>query len=346
MPASGTNIFRPFSAKPASVGCAMSCTASGSQLGEPASKASVACASPVAMRERYLRFCARLPAAAIAPPASSTVERYGPGSSARPISSSATAISTKPKPGPPYSSSNIMPVQPWSAIFCHKAASYAVSVSIRRRTSAMGHSAEKNFRAEFFNTCCVSVNPNCMAVSSVALGQSQHEMAHDVALDLRRARFDGVAPRTQPIIGPLSVVESEFGAACQLAVWSEQFHGDLLEALIQLAPENLLDGAFRAGLAGFHHAADGAHLVQAHDFDFGVALRQLLPDDRVLGGGASVAFDAAGQFHEARKLALEGDLEACPQKRALVHQRAEGHVPTVVDAAHYVGDGHAHVIEE
>src|ERR1022692_2182328 len=121
--ASGTNIFRPLSAKPASVGCALSCTAPGSQLAEASSSASVACASPSEMRERYFRFWAGLPAASMATPASRTVERYGPGSRARPISSSATAISTKPRPRPPYSSSKMMPVQPWCAIFCQSAAS-------------------------------------------------------------------------------------------------------------------------------------------------------------------------------------------------------------------------------
>src|ERR1035438_7878451 len=210
----------------------------------------------------------------------------------------------------------------------------------------MGQTAEKNSRAEFFNTCWVSVSPNCMAISSVALWQSQDEVADDVALDLGGAGFDGVAARPQPSVGPLAVVEGDFGAARQLAVWAEQLHGDLLEALIQLAPEDLLDGTFRTGLAGFHHAADGAQLVEAHDFDFGVALRQLLADDRVFGGGAPVAVDAVRQLDQARELAFEGDLEAGAQQRALVRQCAEGHVPTVVDAAHDVGDGHAHLFEE
>src|ERR1039457_4021621 len=182
--------------------------------------------------------------------------------------------------------------------------------------------------------------------ASVALGQSQDEVADDVALDLGRAGFDGVAARAQIGVGPLAAVEGEVGAARQLAVWPEQLHGHLLEALIQLAPEDLLNRPFRTGLAGFHHAADGAHLVEAHDFDFGVALRQLLADDRVLGGGPSVAFDAVRQLDQARELAFEGDLQAGAQQRALVHQGAERHVPTVVNTAHHVRGGHAHVFEE
>src|ERR1017187_9438754 len=68
--ASGTNIFRPFSAKPASVGCALSYTAPGSQRASASSNAKVARASPIEMRERYLRFWAGLPAASMATPAS------------------------------------------------------------------------------------------------------------------------------------------------------------------------------------------------------------------------------------------------------------------------------------
>src|SRR5450755_733903 len=102
----------------------------------------------------------------------------------------------------------MMPVQPWCAIFCHMGGSYAASVSMSRRTSAMGHSAEKNSRAEFFKTCWVSVNPNCMALSLIALGQTQDKVSDDVALDLGRAGLDGIAARPQVGVRPLTFVES------------------------------------------------------------------------------------------------------------------------------------------
>src|ERR1035438_2373706 len=98
----------------------------------------------------------------------------------------------------------------------------------------MGHSAEKNSRAEFFNTCCVSVNPNCTAASSVALRQSQHEVSDDVALNFGCAGFDGIAPRPQVRVGPLAIVESAVARSRQLAIRAEHFHGDLLQALVQL----------------------------------------------------------------------------------------------------------------
>ena len=65
--------------------------------------ASVALASPPAIRLSHVSFCAAEPASRIARPPSS-VERNGPGMTARPISSISTVRSTKPSPVPPYSS--------------------------------------------------------------------------------------------------------------------------------------------------------------------------------------------------------------------------------------------------
>src|SRR5262249_21139848 len=52
----------------------------------------------------------------------------------------------------------------WLASLLHKAASYAVGVSMALRTSAMAHSPAKNLRAVSFSICWLSDNPNCMIV--------------------------------------------------------------------------------------------------------------------------------------------------------------------------------------
>ena len=88
-------------------------------------------------------------------------------------------------------------------------------------------------------------------------------------------------------------------AAEKLAVGAEQFLRDLLEALVELAPENFLDGAFGARHAGGGDAAEGAHLIEAHDFDFRAALREFLANDGIFGGGAAVAYGGASEFDEA-----------------------------------------------
>src|SRR4051794_31703583 len=147
-------------------------------------------------------------------------------------------------------------------------------------------------------------------------------MPDDVALDLRGPRFDGVAPRAQVAVRPLAVVDRARVAAFQLAVWTQQLLRDLLEALVQLAPENLLDRALGSGDAGRADAAEGAHLVRAHGFDFDVALRQFLADDGIVGGGAAVPLHGARQLDEPIHVALVGDLQAGAERAALVHQRA------------------------
>src|SRR5579872_972055 len=151
-----------------------------------------------------------------------------------------------------------------------------------RRTSAIGNSAGKNSRAEFFSTCCVSVSPNCM---SVALGESEDEVAEDEALNFRRARFNRIPAGAQVAVGPLAFVDDIRRALRELSVLAEHFLRDLVEALVELAPEDFLDGPFRPRHAALIDAAVGAHLIEAHDFDFGVTLGELLADDRI--GGAS-----------------------------------------------------------
>ncbi len=148
-PASGTNSFSPFRAG--------IWTASGSQDALDSSIASVAVASPLAIAER----CFVAPAAFRAAPARS-VEMYGPGTSARPISSVSAASSTSPSPMPPASSGNTTPRNPCSAILRHSLGSCAVSVSMMRRTSDIGHSAAKNLRALFLRICWDSLSPNCI----------------------------------------------------------------------------------------------------------------------------------------------------------------------------------------
>src|SRR5437660_8417789 len=120
--------------------------------------------------------------------------------------------------------------------------------------------------------------------SSVALRQPQHKMPNDVALDFRRACFDGVAAGTQIAVGPHAAIDRVRAVAFELSVGAEQLLRDLLEALVELAPEYFLDGAFRPRNTRRADAAEGAHLVHAHDLDFRVALGQLLAHERVLGG--------------------------------------------------------------
>src|SRR5215471_2987194 len=69
--------------------------------------ASAAFALPVVILGSHSPRCSFVPASAIAAPPSKTVERNGPGITARPISSISTTRSTTPSPLPPTSSGMI-----------------------------------------------------------------------------------------------------------------------------------------------------------------------------------------------------------------------------------------------
>src|SRR5579883_847541 len=97
-------------------------------------------------------------------------------------------------------------------------------------------------------------------------------MADDVALDLRSPGFDGIAPRSQKRVSPLAVIDRVRVAFAERRKRSQQFGRDLLEALVQLRPENFQYRALRPRHTLLIYARNGAHLIQAHDFDVSVAL--------------------------------------------------------------------------
>src|ERR1700734_91211 len=103
----------------------------------------------------------------------------------------------------------------------------------------------------------------------VASGQPENKMPNDVPLHLGGAGFDRISARAQVGVGPNPFFNSVRIAAEQLAIGAENLLSDLLEALIEFAPENFLDGTLGAWYAGSGDAAEGTHLVETHDFDFG-----------------------------------------------------------------------------
>src|SRR5262249_29479184 len=129
---------------------------------------------------------------------------------------------------------------------------------------------------------------------SVAFRQAEHKVADDVALNLAGAGFDGVAARAQIAMRPFAMIDGVRACAAELPIRAEHLHSDLLHALVHLAPEDFLYRTFRAGHAGLAHARERTHLVQAEDFDFGVNLRQLLADHRVLARRPAVALNFFG----------------------------------------------------
>src|SRR5260221_2863966 len=120
-----------------------------------------------------------------------------------------------------------------------------------------------------------------MADPLITSGQPQNEMANNVPLYFGSASFDGISARPQIRVRPDPFVDCTRIAREQLAVRPENFLRYLLQTLVELAPKYLLDGALGPGNARGGNAAESAHLIEAHDFNFRAALCELLADDGV-----------------------------------------------------------------
>src|ERR1051326_576097 len=229
------------------------------------------------------------------------------------------------------------------------------------RTAATGHSPAKNFRAVSFRICWLSDSPNCISLllmilancylpiascCSVALWQSQYKMSNNIALNFRCSGLNRIAARAQVSIGPHAIVDGVIVAGPKLPVRPQQLLRDLLEALVQLAPENFLDRSLRPGHAGSADAAEGAHLVAAHDLDFRIALRQLLSDNRIFRRRPAVALRLLCQIDQPLHVAAVGDLQTGAKSSALVHEGAHGDAPALIDFPNHIGHRHANVMEE
>src|ERR1700722_12918639 len=113
---------------------------------------------------------------------------------------------------------------------------------------------------------------------SVALWQPEHEVPYNIALNFGRSRFNRVAARTQISVGPLPFIEGVGRPVRQLSVRTENLHRHLLEALVQLAPEDFLDGSLGSRHACFVDAGESTQLIQPPHFDVGVVFDQVLDD--------------------------------------------------------------------
>ena len=94
-----------------------------------------------------------------------TVARRGPGATARPSSSTTTAVSRMVSPIPPYSSGTARAGQS-RATMEPQSFSGASPVSTTARTTSMGHSFWRNERTESRSSSCSAVNSSSTALPS------------------------------------------------------------------------------------------------------------------------------------------------------------------------------------
>src|SRR6476646_4169246 len=202
-----TNIFSPDSLNsPPTFSDASIVMPAASHLPEGSVNASAAIVSPDAMPGSNACFSASVPAARIAPAASTTEEKYGAHSSTRPISSSTMPSSMKVKPWPPYSSGMARPwsISSWPICF-HTAGSKPSVVSIRRRTSVSGDLDSKNCRTARRSSSCSSEKAKFTLLLLLAglAWKAQHALTDDVVLDLARTGVDGLGPARHEDSGEL-----------------------------------------------------------------------------------------------------------------------------------------------
>src|SRR6267143_3858387 len=76
------------------------------------------------------------------------------------------------------------------------------------------------------------------------------------------------------------------------------------------------------------------------------ALRELLADDGIFGGGPPVALDSAREFDETGDETLENKVQASAVRTPLVHQRAHCNAPSVVHLAQNIFNRNAHIEKE
>src|SRR5690606_16608108 len=156
---SGTKSLRPVSRHPPGPRSAVSRIPSSSQRPDSSTSASVATVSPATIPGSRSLHASRSPEASSAVVASTTVEKNGPHSTARPISSRTAPSSTMPKPPPPYSSGTASPCRPsCPAISRQTSTSYPRSSAIRRRTSAAEERRSRKERTVRRSSSCSAVN--------------------------------------------------------------------------------------------------------------------------------------------------------------------------------------------
>src|SRR6266702_1359436 len=127
--------------------------------------------------------------AASAGRARATVEKYGPGNRARPVSSRTTTSSMNPMPRPPASSGTDTPVHPSAVTSGHHAGSQPEPSAIWA-TRSTGNRDPRNSRTDAASAFWSSLS---VKSTSASLREAQDPLGDDVAEDLRGPALDGVA---------------------------------------------------------------------------------------------------------------------------------------------------------
>src|SRR5262245_10558268 len=143
-----------------------------------------------------------------------------------------------------------------------------------RRLCSSGAALAKKSRVELRSSCWSSDSSKRIGSG---LRQAEHALGDDVALHLGRSRVDGARAGPQELPGPVDVGPGARARAQELPARTQQVECGLAEALVELAPEDLLEGRLRAGGLALGEGGEHADAVGAHHLVLDDETRQLLP---------------------------------------------------------------------
>src|SRR5262245_21510355 len=206
-----------------------------------------------------------------------------------------------------------------------------------RRLCSSGAALLKKSRVELRSSCWSSDSSKRM---SSGLRQAEHDRGDDVGVHLGRSRVDGARARPQELARPVDVGPRVRARAQELAFGTEQVDRRLPEALVELAPEDLLERRLRAGRLALGERREHAHAVRAHDLDLDQQPGHLLA--RPAGEPAALLERRRQEAQIAREALGVGERAGA----ALVGEDRHRDPPALADLADQVLLRHAGVLEE
>src|SRR5258708_34667692 len=116
--------------------------------------------------------------------------------------------------------------------------------------------------------------------------EPEDALGDDVALDLRRARVDGLRLRPHPTVLPPAVLDRIRRARRQRAIKTLNANRRLLDALVHLAPVQLGERRFRSRCLAMLGAGQVPETDETEYMCFDLSLRDFLADGGVRAGAA------------------------------------------------------------
>src|SRR5690606_12930589 len=226
------------------------------------------------------------------------------------------------------------------------------------RTRSTGDLSRQKLVATSRSSACSSLKPiepvvsisliSVSARSSSALGQAEHMLADDIALDLARAAADGGGEGVQIAALPdAPVIRIRLA---DVVARLRALHGqrNVVGAPEELRAHELGNQADRERAVLIERRNGVALHRKAQGPVFHEGLHKLVRNRRVLDRGHAAAPRARREIEKSADVRLGHDIAArlTSARAALILKRAHGHEPALALLAHEAGGGNARIGEE